>query len=165
MLRAHQASVAFFAQNSGKIFRNARACACFWQFLRKTFELVFWLAFLRQKMTSISKGHDNESPGKAKISEWNGCGAISHGRWYVHSSAKSNAAYSAFLLISPFRAIGRGFPLPYISERKPSGAPRGITPASHRPGHKNAPKSAQMRPCAQETPPTFGSEFWCSPKF
>ena len=149
----------------GKIFRNARLYAVFWQFSRKTFELVFWLAFLHQKMTSICKGHGNESPRRVKISEWNGCGAISCGRWYVHSSVKSSAAYSAFLLISPFRAIGRGFPLPYISERKPSGTPRGITPASHRPGHKNAPKAARTSPFAQAMPPTFGAKFWCSPKF
>ena len=76
----------------------------------------------------MSKGHGNESPGRVKIRKWNGCGAISRGRWYVHSSVKSNAAYSAFLLISPLHAFGRGFPLPYISERKPSGTPRGISP-------------------------------------
>ena len=80
-------------------------------------------------MTSIYKGHDSQSPRRVKIREWNGCGAISRGRWYVHSSVKSNAAYSAFLLISPLHAFGRGFPLPYISERKPSGTQRGISPA------------------------------------
>ena len=155
----------FSPQNSGEIFRNARLYCYFWQFSRKTFELVSCLAFLRPKMTSISKGHGNESPGRVKIREWIGCGAISRGRWYVHSSAKSNAAYSAFLLISPFRAVGRGFPLPYISERKPSGTPRGISPATHRPGRENAPESARTRPCAPEMPPTFGAKFWCSPKF
>ena len=116
-------------------------------------------------MTSISKGHDNESPGKAKIREWNGCDAISRGRWYVHSSVKSNAAYSAFLLISPFRAIGRGFPLPYISERKPPAARRRLALPPHRQGRENAPESARMRPDAPETPPTFWAKFWCSPKF
>ena len=90
---------------------------------------MFCLAFLHTKMTSIYKGHDSQSPRRVKIREWNGCGAISRGRWYVHSSVKSNVAYSAFLLISPLCAIGRGFPLPYISERKPSGTPRGIAPA------------------------------------
>ena len=155
----------FSPQNSGEIFRNARRYTVFWQFSRKTFELVFWLAFLRAKMTSFSHGHGNKSPRRVKIREWSGCGAISCGGWYVHSSVKSNAAYSAFLLISPFRAIGRGFPLPYISERKVSGARRRPALPPHRPGRENAPESARMRPCAPETPPTFGSEFWCSPKF
>ena len=155
----------FSPQNSGEIFRNARRYASFWQFSRKTFELASCLAFLRPKMTSISQCHGKESPGRVKIREWIGCGAISRGRWYVHSSVKSNAAYSAFLLISPLCAIGRGFPLPYISERKPSGTPRGISPASHRPGHENAPESARTRPFAPARPPTFGAKFWCSPKF
>ena len=123
------------------------------------------LHFCTQKMTSISKGHGNESPGRVKIREWIGCDAISRGRWYVHSSVKSNVAYSAFLLISPLLAVGRGFPLPYISERKPSGTPRGIAPASHRPGHKNAPESARTRPFDPARPPTFWAKFWCSPKF
>ena len=99
-------------------------------------------------MTSIFKGHDNGSPGKAKIREWNGCGAISRGRWYVHSSVKSNAAYSAFLLISPFRAIGRGFPLPYISERKPSAARRRLA----LPPQGKAGKTRQNRRVCALTP-------------
>lgn len=115
-------------------------------------------------MTSISKGHDNESPGRVKIREWSGCGAISRGRWYVHSSVKSNAAYSAFLLISPFRALGRGFPLPYISERKPPAARRRLALPPHRQGRENAPESARMRPDAPETPPTFWAKFWFSPQ-